>query len=57
VTLDADSVLLPEYCMRLVHLLEQHEYEDMAIAQTPYSAFPGSRAVICHTKSPAVTHQ
>jgi cellulose synthase/poly-beta-1,6-N-acetylglucosamine synthase-like glycosyltransferase/chitodextrinase len=42
VTLDADSVLLPEYCLRLVHLLEQHEYQDTAIAQTPYSAFPGS---------------
>jgi cellulose synthase/poly-beta-1,6-N-acetylglucosamine synthase-like glycosyltransferase len=42
VTLDADSVLLPEYCLRLVHLLEQQEYQDIAIAQTPYSAFPGS---------------
>jgi cellulose synthase/poly-beta-1,6-N-acetylglucosamine synthase-like glycosyltransferase len=42
VTLDADSVLLPEYCLRLVHLLEQHEYREVAIAQTPYSAFPGS---------------
>jgi cellulose synthase/poly-beta-1,6-N-acetylglucosamine synthase-like glycosyltransferase len=42
VTLDADSVLLPEYCLRLVHLLEQNEYRDMAIAQTPYSSFPGS---------------
>jgi chitodextrinase len=42
VTLDADSVLLPEYCLRLVHLLEQQEYQEMAIAQTPYSAFPGS---------------
>jgi cellulose synthase/poly-beta-1,6-N-acetylglucosamine synthase-like glycosyltransferase/chitodextrinase len=42
VTLDADSVLLPEYCLRLVYLLEQSEYRDMAIAQTPYSAFPGA---------------
>jgi cellulose synthase/poly-beta-1,6-N-acetylglucosamine synthase-like glycosyltransferase/chitodextrinase len=42
VTLDADSVVLPEYCLRLVHLLEQSEHRDMAIAQTPYSAFPGS---------------
>src|ERR1700678_4500390 len=42
VTLDADSVLLPEYCLRLVHVLEQNEYRDIAIAQTPYSAFPGS---------------
>ena len=41
-TLDADSVLLPEYCLRLVHLLEQQEYQDISIAQTPYSAFPGS---------------
>jgi cellulose synthase/poly-beta-1,6-N-acetylglucosamine synthase-like glycosyltransferase len=42
VTLDADSILLPEYCLRLVHLLEQNEYRQMSIAQTPYSAFPGS---------------
>ena len=42
VTLDADSVLLPEYCLRLVHLLEQHEHQDAAIAQTPYCAFPGA---------------
>ena len=42
VTLDADSVLLPEYCLRLVHLLEQHEYQDISITQTPYSSFPGS---------------
>ena len=42
VTLDADSVLLPEYCLRLVHLLEQQQHQDTAIAQTPYSAFPGS---------------
>ena len=42
VTLDADSVLLPEYCLRLVHLLEQGQYRDVAIAQTPYTAFPGA---------------
>ncbi len=41
-TLDADSVLLPEYCLRLVHLLEQSEHRETAIAQTPYSSFPGS---------------
>ena len=41
-TLDADSILLPEYCLRLVHLLEQSEHRDVAIAQTPYSAFPGA---------------
>ena len=41
-TLDADSVLLPEYCLRLVHLMEQPENERVAVAQTPYSAFPGA---------------
>ncbi len=41
-TLDADSVLLPEYCLRLVHLLELPENAQVAVAQTPYSAFPGS---------------
>jgi EAL domain-containing protein (putative c-di-GMP-specific phosphodiesterase class I)/cellulose synthase/poly-beta-1,6-N-acetylglucosamine synthase-like glycosyltransferase len=41
-TLDADSVLLPEYALRLVHLLEQGAHERDAVAQTPYSAFPGS---------------
>ena len=41
-TLDADSMLLPEYCLRLVHLMEQQAYQDVAIAQTPYSAFTGS---------------
>lgn len=41
-TLDADSVLLPEYCLRLVHQLERTEHHDVAIAQTPYTAFPGA---------------
>ena len=40
-TLDADSVILPEYCLRLVYLLEQPEHEGVAVAQSPYSAFPG----------------
>ncbi len=41
-TLDADSVLLPEYCARIVHLMEQNEHQRIAVAQTPYSSFPGS---------------
>ncbi|MFN8020109.1 MAG: glycosyltransferase family 2 protein [Acidimicrobiales bacterium] len=41
-TLDADSVLLPEYCLRLVHVLAQPESSRIAVIQTPYSAFPGS---------------
>jgi cellulose synthase/poly-beta-1,6-N-acetylglucosamine synthase-like glycosyltransferase len=41
-TLDADSILLPEYCLRLVYLFGQPDNHRLAVAQTPYSAFPGS---------------
>jgi len=41
-TLDADSIVLPEYCLRLVHLLEQPENARVAVAQTPYSSFRGA---------------
>ena len=41
-TLDADSILLPEYCLRLVYFMEQAENADVAVAQTPYSAFRGA---------------
>ncbi len=45
-TLDADSVLLPEYCSRLAYLLEQSEHAHVAVAQTPYSAFPDAETRI-----------
>lgn len=41
-TLDADSLLLRDYCLRLVHFLEQHENERVAVTQTPYSSFRGA---------------
>jgi cellulose synthase/poly-beta-1,6-N-acetylglucosamine synthase-like glycosyltransferase len=41
-TVDADSVILPEYCLRLVYLLERRENARIAVAQSPYSAFPGA---------------
>ncbi|WP_456696490.1 glycosyltransferase family 2 protein [Aeromicrobium sp. P5_D10] len=41
-TLDADSQLLRDYCIRLVFLLEQSENERVAIVQTPYSSFRGA---------------
>jgi cellulose synthase/poly-beta-1,6-N-acetylglucosamine synthase-like glycosyltransferase/EAL domain-containing protein (putative c-di-GMP-specific phosphodiesterase class I) len=46
VTLDADSVILPEYCLRLVYLMEQAQNADVAVAQCPYSAFPGSSSTL-----------
>lgn len=41
-TLDADSVLLRDYCLRLVHFLEQPENVKVAVTQTPYSSFRGA---------------
>jgi EAL domain-containing protein (putative c-di-GMP-specific phosphodiesterase class I)/cellulose synthase/poly-beta-1,6-N-acetylglucosamine synthase-like glycosyltransferase len=41
-TLDADSVLLPEYAARILHMMEQSGFKDVGVAQTPYSAYPGS---------------
>ena len=47
VTLDADSVLLPEYCLRLVYLLEQQENQRHgdrpdALQRVPRRRRPGS---------------
>ena len=41
-TLDADSILLRDYCLRLVHLLEQPDNSRVAVTQTPYSSFRGA---------------
>lgn len=41
-TLDADSVLLREYCLRLVYFLQQPDNQQVAVTQTPYSSFRGA---------------
>ncbi|PJJ62419.1 glycosyltransferase family 2 protein [Compostimonas suwonensis] len=41
-TLDADSLLLRDYCLRLVYFLEQPRNERVAVTQTPYSSFRGA---------------
>lgn len=41
-TLDADSQLLRDYCIRLVYYLEQTDNSHVAIIQTPYSSFRGA---------------
>ncbi|MEN2740448.1 glycosyltransferase family 2 protein [Microbacterium sp. X-17] len=41
-TLDADSLLLRDYCLRLVYFLEQPGNERIAVTQTPYSSFRGA---------------
>ncbi|MFT0848753.1 glycosyltransferase family 2 protein [Actinomycetaceae bacterium L2_0104] len=41
-TLDADSMLLRDYCLRLVEYLERPEFERVAVTQTPYSSYRGA---------------
>lgn len=41
-TLDADSILLRDYCLRLVYFLEQPDNARIAVTQTPYSSFRGA---------------
>ena len=41
-TLDADSMLLRDYCVRLVRLLEEPGNERVAVVQTPYSSYRGA---------------
>lgn len=41
-TLDADSILLRDYCARLVYFLQQADNADVAVVQTPYSSFRGA---------------
>ncbi len=43
---DADSVLAPEYALRLVHCMRQPGNARVAVAQTPYSAFPGAPGIL-----------
>lgn len=41
-TLDADSTLLPEYCLRLVHVMQMPGNERLGVVQTPYSSYQGA---------------
>jgi cellulose synthase/poly-beta-1,6-N-acetylglucosamine synthase-like glycosyltransferase len=43
-TLDADSIIVPEYIEKLVASMESNP--QLAVAQTPYSAFPGASSAL-----------
>jgi cellulose synthase (UDP-forming) len=49
ITLDADSLLLFDYAMRLVHTMEQPAGKRLAVVQTPYTAVPGSSSILERT--------
>ena len=49
ITLDADSLLLSDYAMRLIHKMEQPEGQQFAVIQTPYTAVPGTGCILERT--------
>ena len=49
ITLDADSLLMPDYALRLVAVMEAAGSERIAVAQTPYSAIPGAARALERT--------
>jgi cellulose synthase (UDP-forming) len=48
-TLDADSLLSPDYALRLVYELERAGNERLAVIQTPYCAVPGPDSILERT--------
>jgi cellulose synthase (UDP-forming) len=42
ITLDADSLLRPDYACRLIEIMRRPGNERLAVVQTPYSAFAGA---------------
>jgi cellulose synthase/poly-beta-1,6-N-acetylglucosamine synthase-like glycosyltransferase len=55
ISLDADSLVLNDYAIRLVHFMEQPDNRKVAVAQTPYSAVPGSRILSSGLLAPPPT--
>jgi len=49
ITLDADSLLKPDYARTLVRIMEHPDQARMAVAQTPYSAFPNAPGALERT--------
>ena len=43
ITLDADSIVVPDYAIRLIDEMKKKKNDRMAVIQTPYSAFPGAK--------------
>lgn len=46
VTLDADSMLLHDYALRLTHVMEQPGAERYGLVESPFTAVPGASSVL-----------
>src|SRR5437879_3385793 len=45
-TMDADSIITPDYAQRLVHYMSVSGNESVAVAQTPYSTIPAAAGTL-----------
>ena len=46
ITLDADSLLLHDYALRLTHVMDSPEAERYAVVESPYTAVPGTPSLV-----------
>jgi cellulose synthase (UDP-forming) len=46
ITLDADSLLLNDYAIRLAHIMDQPESAKRAVVESPYTAVPNAPALL-----------
>ena len=46
IVLDADSLIVPEYSLRLIHFMTRPGHERVAVVQTPYTSVPGAEAAV-----------
>lgn len=46
ITLDADSLLLPDYVIKLANVMMSPNSDRIAVAQTPYSSIPGAQTLL-----------
>lgn len=46
ITLDADSIIAPDYALRLIDIMQQPQNQKLAVVQTPYSSFPGAEKTL-----------
>ena len=46
IMLDADSLLTPDYAIRLIHYMKQADNERVAVAQTPYNTIPNAPGLL-----------
>jgi cellulose synthase/poly-beta-1,6-N-acetylglucosamine synthase-like glycosyltransferase len=61
-TLDADSLMVSDYALRLVHVMQKPGNERVAVAQSPHSSFPNCPNAMEHTAGACIdvqfhTHQ